>query len=363
MAGGSDLFQALMSTQMSPGDTPYGAGAKTLASATPYLVNPYGSVGSNLGITAGAGLLSALLGGLAQNDAQAENARIAPIRAEFLQASPQQQMMMVQKEPRLSALQAALLSNDIDTKHSAATAAAVANAQLPIDLRKAQANKVLDLLAQSGKTLDKNGNEMQIFDPINQAGQEASARKIGEIQGERAATGGRALSPKQIADLEVDYTTRLTTNPQAAGLVESQNRAKQVLEALKTKDPLGAATAIYGFAKVLDPQGVVRKEDGTIVADPGGPAGQLASLYNQMLNKGRITDETATAMKRLVPELLKLQYQSYASVRDAMVGAAEKQGAIRGNIGFIPEADLSSLIGDGGDAGALAELRRRGVIK
>ena len=170
---------------------------------------------------------------------------------------------------------------------------------------------------------------------------------------------------KEIRGLETDYTTKLTTGPTAQSLLETQNRGKQVLDAIQTRDPLNAAAAIYGFAKVLDPDGVVRKEDGSIVANPGGPAGQLASFYNTIMQEGQLTDDTVASMEKLVPKLYANQYGSYESQKDAMVGAASKQGASVDKIGFIPRIELGAATQPTASdvdtkAAAIAELKRRG---
>jgi hypothetical protein len=173
------------------------------------------------------------------------------------------------------------------------------------------------------------------------AGMESGASEAAKLGAQR---GGPALLPKDLANLEVDYTTKLTTGPSAQNIQEVETRGAQVLNAIKTRDPLHAAAAIYGMAKVLDPAGVVRKEDGTIVANPGGPAGQLASLANQIMQKGQLTDDTVKAMRKLVPELVKGQYSTYAKQKDAMIAAATKQGAIADNIGFLPEPSFAEAL-------------------
>jgi len=167
--------------------------------------------------------------------------------------------------------------------------------------------------------------------------QQELAKAEGKAQGERVQGG---LTTDQQLKLETDITNKLSTGSEAQKVLETQSKAKQVLEALKKDDPIRAATAIYGFAKLLDPDGVVRKEDGTIVANPGGPAGALASYYNTLLQKGQLTEQTKKSMKEIIPSLVKTQYESYEALKNTLIGSAVKQGARKEMIGALPPMDM-----------------------
>lgn len=354
MAGGNEILQALMASQYKPSESGLGIAAQGIAGMSPILVNPYDSPGKNIGLTLGAGLLAGVLSGMARNDAEADNAALLPLQAQYLAGTPEQQAELVKQEPKLSALGSLLLASSLDRAQKVKDAQALipvevqkAEALIPTKFTEAAGQSTIDQMKELGQVpIPGTTNVVTIESPEERslreaeaAAQRASAVKRAEMAAERAHLGN-ALPAKDVANLEVDYTTKLTTGPVAQQMIEIRSRGEQVLEAVKTRDPLHAATAIYGFAKVLDPQGVVRKEDGTIVADPGGPAGQLALLANQILQKGSLTDETVASMRTLVPKLVKSQYSSYAMQRDAMVEAAIKQGARRENIGFLPEPML-----------------------
>lgn len=222
-------------------------------------------------------------------------------------------------------------------------------------------------LYPKGLMLSKEGEKpTRFFDPVEDEIRQAGGIERAKLKAKSDLMGGdtwNGLEPKDIADLESKYTATLTSGPVAQKVMEIQTRGEQVLNAIKTRDPLHAATAIYGMAKVLDPEGVVRKEDGTIVANPGGPAGRLESIYNDLVQKGQLTDKTVASMEKLVPELVKGTYKSYAAQRDSIIGAAEKQGAKRDRIGFIPEPDFSAFApAPTIDREALlAEIARRGL--
>lgn len=377
---GNDLLAALSGTQYKAAESPWGIAATTLSGMAPNLVNPYGSTGANIGISAGTSLLTALLAGIAQNEATSENARMAPILSDFMNGDNAKRQQLVNQETRLGPLYTALMANELDNSLAIKRDVSKAQAMIPVkvqeanemldpEIRKMMATNVGDLYKDLGMVPNPQGGEpIQVYDPITQEAEKKKATLLAEAEANKQINdsfgGGARLAPKDLANLEVDYTTKLTTGAKAQETLEVESRAKQVLQAIETRDPLAAATAIYGMAKLLDPQGVVRKEDGTIVANPGGPAGQLESIHNELIQKGQLTDQSVASMKRIVPQLLAIQYQSYARQRDAMIDAAVKQGARKDNIGFIKEYQIPADTKQGQpDPGALAELKRRGLIK
>ena len=69
MATGDTLLQSLSGLNFSPLENPFGQGASILATSLPKIINPSGSVGTNLAIALGGTILSALLGYQARSQA------------------------------------------------------------------------------------------------------------------------------------------------------------------------------------------------------------------------------------------------------------------------------------------------------
>jgi hypothetical protein len=82
-----ELTNALAGLQFTPAENEYGLVTQGLASALPSLINPYGSVGTNLGITLGGTLLTSLLGYQARKEASANTLNLMTY-ANQLQAMP-----------------------------------------------------------------------------------------------------------------------------------------------------------------------------------------------------------------------------------------------------------------------------------
>lgn len=182
---GKDLLAALSGTQYRAAESPWGIAAGTLSGMAPQLVNPYGSTGSNIGISVGTSLLSALLAGMAQNDATSENARMAPILSDFMKGDDATRQKLVTQETRLSPLYTALMANELDNSLGIQRDVSKAQAMIPVkvaeadamldpELRKTTANKIFDLYGDLGQVPNPQGGEpIQIYDPIQRKVDEA----------------------------------------------------------------------------------------------------------------------------------------------------------------------------------------------
>ena len=107
---GEDLYNALSALQYSPMDNPYGQAAGTIASATPGLINPYGSTGQAIGIALGGTLISSLLGYQARQEAAQQSLESARLGTSLLGAiTPQDRLGIIERTPDAS-MQSKLLN-------------------------------------------------------------------------------------------------------------------------------------------------------------------------------------------------------------------------------------------------------------
>ncbi|NCV38978.1 MAG: hypothetical protein EBW11_00135 [Betaproteobacteria bacterium] len=109
------LLEALQGLQISPLENPYGLGAAALAKQSPGLLNPYGSVGSNLAIGLGSLLAQGLLASQAQSQAAEETLRARKLALELEGMSPVDRLGAIERieEPRI---QNRLLNYDAITR-------------------------------------------------------------------------------------------------------------------------------------------------------------------------------------------------------------------------------------------------------
>lgn len=116
---GEELYSALSGLNVAPVETPYGIGAVTLAKSLPQLVNPYGSVGTNLGVVLGGTLLSSLLGYQANRQATEQSLQLGRLGSQLqTMQTPQERLSFIEgvddsfAQRRLLGLQNALQARE-----------------------------------------------------------------------------------------------------------------------------------------------------------------------------------------------------------------------------------------------------------
>lgn len=226
MAFGEDLLKALSATQYKAADSPYSIGSQAISAISPNLVNPYGSTGSNIAITAGSGMLAALLAGLAENDAKSQNAAFAPSISAFMQADPTQQAQLAAKEPRLSSLYNAMLANsltnDMEIKQEVAKFNTLNPLQTQAEIAKRQQLGPIEL---EQKLAQENAlSPIRIAEQVNQEEALQPLKREEEFRQQAAqmiAPDGNIITPKgEVIKI---------TNPQKRELDLNAGRIKQSL--------------------------------------------------------------------------------------------------------------------------------------
>lgn len=112
------LTKALLESQYSARENPFGIAAQSLALNAGRLSNPYASVGSNAAATIGAALLAGLMGGVARYQTDEDNARLAPLMSQMINTQdPAEREQLASQDQRLRGL-AVALSADAMTRRA-----------------------------------------------------------------------------------------------------------------------------------------------------------------------------------------------------------------------------------------------------
>lgn len=203
---------------------------------------------------------------------------------------------------------------------------------------------------------EKALTKMKADAEVENAGPIAKAKKEGELSAFDSVFGGKSSTsnpddPRYKAEqdlikIERDYTDKLLTGVEARSALNINKAASNIFEALKQNNPLAASTAIFEFAKLQDPAGVVREQDEMRVSDPGGPLGRLAQLHNQIIGEGKLTPEAKSAMRQIIPFMVKNQFSQYDQLKQGYLDAAKEYGANPSRIKFISPVDLSGYAND-----------------
>lgn len=180
MPTGAEILQALNAGQYRASDSPFGITSGVVANNLGSMINPYASTTENLGIAVGGGLFSALLAGLAANDARNSNAQLGILQNEFLSATPQRQAELVASEPRLQPLQQLQIQGAFDVANKIREQQALMPGQLDLEIKKNQAAAINDLYKSQGMVIGLDGKPVQIMDPVAQKVLETTAVKQAE---------------------------------------------------------------------------------------------------------------------------------------------------------------------------------------
>jgi hypothetical protein len=340
----SGLLEALLQAQTKPQDTGWGMATQGLASGIPAMVNPYDSAGKNAGMVLGGSLLAGLLGGLARSSAAEDNARLAMDFETLQQADPTAARAMIEQNNKYAPLYNALQADRYTRQQELATKELEAQlknrydlmleeGKTPILSQRDQEKILLDAMAGQGKYRKPDGTIIDASKLGLMAPADFEADKARRI--EEARRGIKGISPDDARKLEVDVTKQVLEGPAAMSLLNIKEKGDGVLKAILDPNPLKATTAIYKFAQTLDEKGVVRGEDGRMIADPGGPLGALAVVHNQLLQKGILTDDAISSLRELVPMLTENAYDKYSTQSNKLLEALARQQADPSNVPLL----------------------------
>lgn len=379
--GAEDLLAALSAGRVAAVDTPYGLGAQGVNAALPNLVDPYASVGQNAAYVGGASLLSALLTGLGRSSAREENAIIAPLQAEFINPSTSAQrrseLLGGGYGDKLSPLQAVLLNSQIELSDAKAKKQQELELSEPFDIRKEQRGLGLDQEKTTNSEIIKRQAQVgKVFNPVTKTYEDVlpsdadiSAEKIlsDALATKKSNIETKGFNPEVVKE-EDAARAELAKLPSVAQFMVQQ-KTFPLVKAFKDEDTKSSDVGfVYNYVKSLD-DGAVRNEEIN-----------MANSSNPLIQKWRSTLEGAlTGQSTLTVELKNQMYKElemaqgnlYKQATDDInkrYGIASQRGVT--DIKNISPIDLSLKFGvteatptPTPDAGALAELRRRGVIK
>lgn len=150
MAGIADAFSNAM---FRPNETGYGIAASGVVGALPGLYNPNASVGRNFWMTAGGGIVAALLTGLARSEADKENAALYGQYMKAQGADPVTREALVQETPRL----ANILMQTADSDFKRAQDLKDYEAMTPLITERAGATKRAEIDAENNAFLGLTG--------------------------------------------------------------------------------------------------------------------------------------------------------------------------------------------------------------
>jgi hypothetical protein len=176
-------------------------------------------------------------------------------------------------------------------------------------LRK-QLGAQIQQLAEQDKEERKAALEAQRFQATHGLAQE-SARRAAESAEREKVKEARAAEEAPVKEAS-GYRAEVMKLPSYKKVTEALPVFKSMTEAMQYDDQAADINIIYGMAKIMDPESVVREKEGEAIQRTDGVFGQLASLANGVKGGAKLSPEVRASLIREAESRLR----SYKGVFD-----------------------------------------------
>jgi hypothetical protein len=176
---------------------------------------------------------------------------------------------------------------------------------------------------------DSIANRRELAKPLSDQAKLTADLRAGRISQEdyALAMGGGPAKLSDIGSLRDDYVKAAGTYDSAAPTFESMKQSAQV--ALNpSADVAGKGAADYdmivGWAKLLDPNSVVREGEVQSASMTGGMIGQINGMLNRIKSQGSLDDDTRRAIMTQANTRMSAYHQAVTQKRDWLSGVATR---------------------------------------
>ena len=351
---GEDLYNALSALQYSPMDNPYGQAAGTIASATPGLINPYGSTGQAIGIALGGTLISSLLGYQARQEAAQQSLESARLGTSLLGAiTPQDRLGIIERTPdasmqsKLLGLNSQLLGQERLVE--ALRQQKLAEAPIEIDIKRAQELGVsLPELAQIDKerSARRAGLSAQTTSSATTAMPGGATDLLAAPETYEYLTKPEREALKFRQDTEVKKTEQVDAlRKEFSGLPEVKNyslidnAAKIVTKAVKDPSSVATQELVRRAVQLIEPGMAVREgEQAAIIASQSIPDRLKGELTRAFAGEGGLSEPTREGILRIAERAYTAQADRYKVTKDYYEGMAKERNLPSNKISYLGEA-------------------------
>ncbi len=329
---GENLYTALQGLNVTPAETMWGAGTQAIGQSLPQLINPYGSVGSNLGIALGGALLTSLGAYQARKQATEDSLEANRIGLKLQQALPEERLGIIEQTDN-PIVQQRLLGLNTQLTGQEGTAAATLAQAINADIGKQKA------IAEFYKTPE--GAAIQA-DTLKRLQAESLARGYGVT--ERSKAVQEAISTrqekKQTFDKEMTYVKDALSEAQKRNILDAKEAEDVRLAAQLGADLIKVSSELeelsYPEIKLMIETGI----------NPSGKDGliqkiqELTQQYRQPQFGASLTPGEQAAAKIIFgSNFLADKQDTIAALRNL----AETRFAMSENIIKTKQADLPEL--------------------
>jgi len=351
---GEDLYSALSGLQYSPYETPYGTAASTIASATPNLINPYGSTGQAIGIALGGTLISSLLGYQARQQAADQSLQAARLGTSLLgAATPQERLGIIESTPD-ALMQSKLLGLNTQLLGQERLVQALrqqrqAEAPFEVDIKRAQELGVsLPALAEIDKERSARRATIlaQTAPSVGTAMPSGATDILGMPETYEYLTKPEreALKFKQEAEVkkteQVDALRKeFSALPEVKNYSLIDNAAKVVTQAVKDPSSVATQELVRRAVQLIEPGMAVREgEQAAIIASQSIPDRLKGELTRAFAGEGGLSEPTREGILRIAERAYNTQADRYKVTKDYYEGLAKERNLPSKAISYLGDA-------------------------
>lgn len=351
---GEDLYSALGGLQYSPYETPFGTAAGTIASATPGLINPYGSTGQAIGIALGGTLLSSLLGYQARQQAADQSLQAARLGTSLLgAATPQERLSIIESTPDAT-MQSKLLGLNTQLLGQERLVQALrqqkqAEAPFEVDIKRAQELGVsLPALAEMDKERSARRATIlaQTAPSVGTAMPSGATDILGKPETYEYLTKPEreALNFKQEAEVkkqeQVDALRKeFSALPEVKNYSLIDTAAKVVTQAVKDPSSVATQELVRRAVQLIEPGMAVREgEQAAIMASQSIPDQLKGELSRAFAGEGGLSEPTRQGILRIAERAYSTQADRYKVTKDYYEGLAKERNLPSKAISYLGDA-------------------------
>lgn len=372
MADGT-LLSALSGLRIAPLESPYGIGAQTLAQVTPQLINPYGSVGSNLGIALGSTLAQALLGYQARQEAAEQSLEATRYATQLMGATtPEARLGVLESVPtsgwygpaiqqrllglntQLGAQQQAINQQlalqrqleDIKLETEQAKEFGVTRAQLPEALQRRQAlrDALLGITPTAQPTAEGMVPNVAATAPAGLGAMDAQTALASPVVSEALTARDRDLL-KARADLtqqqrtEIDkLRTEMSNRKEVKDFSYIDDAAKLINQAVKDPATVATQELVRRVVQIIEPGLAVREgEIAAVRASQNIPNELKGAVLAALTEEGGLQEPVREAILRIAERAYKQSASKYKTIASKYEDIAKQRGLDFNQINVLGE--------------------------
>ena len=216
------------------------------------------------------------------------------------------------------------------------------------DLRQEVAKEIAKretdfLYDQKDKGLIVQGNKWDVNPSyLDSTSKIQGAKVLAEEQAKLEAQKGAGAPPKEIAEREDKFRTELFQRSGVDGLRTVDQMFNSMIKSYPDESGASDIDFIYGGAKAVDPESVVRGSEGVMFQKTGGILGELAALLGQVKSGRKLRPEERKSILDLVGRRRDELVNTYTGAVNEYKGLTDRAGGNFANVGIYGDYQPSS---------------------